>query len=142
MAVLTLKNIRIWKTLRDTINAALVKVPGSASFTAAAEATNAIAVTIQLKDVNGTNLAAKTACKVWLSDTAAAAPSGTAPNGSTSFTTGTTLKEVTTKVLWDVVTDSAGRLVLNITDSGAPTFYVNVACGAVIASSSAVTFAA
>jgi hypothetical protein len=130
------------KEHRDAVHGLAVKVLGTPTLSVGAEDTNAIPVTIQLKDQTGTNLAAKCRATVWLSATAAATTTGlTAPNGTVSFTTGTLLKEVTTKVMWEVVTDATGKLVLSIGDSGTPTFYVNVAVGAVIASSAAVTFA-
>lgn len=125
------------KDLLNSVNGNTLGVP---TFTAAAEASNAIVVTIQLKDVGGVALAAKARATVWVSDTAGGVPSATAPNAATSFTTGTLLKETTTKVLWDVVSDATGVLVLSIGETGAKSFYVNVAMGGVVASSAAVTF--
>lgn len=106
-----------------------------------AGAANAIDVTITLKDILGTALAAKAMATIWISDTAGAAPSGSAPNGGTTVQTGTLLKAVTAGVLLDIVSDASGVIVVRLTDSGTPTFFVNVAVGDVIASSAAVTFA-
>lgn len=102
-------------------------VPGTPTFSVAAEDTNAIVVTITLKNLDGTALSAKCRAAVWISDTAGAAPTGTAPNGATSITTGTQLKEVTTKVLFDVISTAAGVIGLTVTETTAKSFYVNVA---------------
>lgn len=118
------------------------KVPGTPTFAIGAESGgNAIVVTITLKDLAGTTKAAVSKATVWISDTAGAAPSGTPPDGATSITTGTQLKELTTKVLFEALSNASGVIGLTITETTAKSFFVNVAQGGVVASSSAVTFA-
>ena len=125
---------------RKAVNDILAKGFSTPTFTVGAEAANAIAVTCQLKDAVGTAVAAKTRCEVWISDTAAAAPTGTAPDGAVTFTTGVRLKEDTTKVLHTIITDALGKFVISITESTAKSFFVNVAVGDVVASQQ-ITFA-
>lgn len=120
--------------LQNVLEAAQDKLPGSITFSVGAESANAIITTITVKDMNGDALAAMCPAKVWISDTAAAVPSGTAPNGAVSFTTGVLVKEQTTKVANDVITSATGQIVVSITESTAKSFYINVACGSVVAS--------
>jgi hypothetical protein len=117
------------------------KVPGTPTFSLGSETAHARVVTITLKDLAGTTLAAVSPAKVWVSDTAGAAPSGTPPSGATSVTTGVQLKEVTTKVLFEALSNSSGVIALTVTEATAKSFFVNVAYGGVVASSAAVAFA-
>ncbi len=124
--------------------AVAVKIPSTPTLAVGVEgagAANAIDVTITLKDIAGTTLAAKAMATVWLSDTAGAAPTASAPTGGTSVQTGTLIKAHTAGIMLDVLSSAAGLIVVRLTDSGTATFYVNVAIGDVIASSAAVTFA-
>ncbi len=117
-------------------------IPGTPTLVVGAEATNAIAVSVQVKDITGANIAAKHVVKWWLSAAAGGTPTGSAPNGGTAVTTGTALKEHTAEVFGESFTDATGLLVLTVTDSGTPTFYLNVDIGnGAITSSAAITFA-
>jgi hypothetical protein len=112
-------------------------ISGTPSLAKDAEGTggaNMITVTGQLKDAQGNALAAKQECTVWISDTAAAAVSGTPPSGAVAFTTGVQLKEETTKVLHKVITDANGVFVMTIIEAGVKSYYVNVAKGTHITS--------
>lgn len=122
------------------VNSLLSRGFSTPTFTVGAEAGNAIAVTVQLYDAKGTAVAAKTVVDVWISDTAEAAPTGTAPNGTVSITAGVELKDVTAKVLKKVLTTAAGLFTISIGESTAKSFYLNVAKGDVTASQ-IVTFA-
>lgn len=117
------------------------KVPGTPTFAIGAETAHARVVTITLKDLAGTTLAAASKATVWISDTAGAAPSGTAPDGATSCTTGTVLKVHTTKVLHEVLSNTSGVIAITLTESTAKNYYVNIAYGGVVASSAVVAFA-
>jgi hypothetical protein len=121
--------------------AVTTKIMGTPTLAVGAESANHIDVTITLKDVGGTTLAAVAPATVWVSDTAGAAPSAAAPDGGTTVQTGTQLKAVTAGVLLDVLSSSGGVIVVRLTESTAKTFFVNVAVGGIIASSAAVTFA-
>lgn len=115
-------------------------LPGTPTFTLGAEIANARIVTIQLKDLNNANLAAKAMATVWVSDTAGGAPSAVAPDGGSAVTTGTLLKEHTAEVLLAAISTAAGVIGLTITESTAKSFFVNVAVGNVVTSSAAIAF--
>lgn len=115
-------------------------LPGAAVITATAEVADARVVTVQLKNIDGSNLAAKARATVWISATAGGVPAATPPSSTVSVTAGTLLKEVTTKVLHDVVSDASGVIALSITEAGAKSFYVNVAIGNVVTSSAAIAW--
>lgn len=133
-----------WSVADDPSSAAdspfAASLPGPASITAGAEAANARLVTIQLKNLDGANLAAKAKATVWISATAGGVPAATAPDGAVSVSTGTLLKELTTKVLHEIVSDAAGIIAISITESTAKSFFVNVALGNVVTSSTAIAW--
>lgn len=115
---------------------------GDISFDVGDEDTNAIIVAVQLKDLLGAELAAKKHVRWWLSDAAAGAPTGTGPATSTTVSTGTALNVFTAKISGDALTDADGALGLTLTETGAKTWYLNVVCDGVLASSGAITFGA
>lgn len=116
-------------------------IQGSPSFTVGAEAADVITVTVQLKDADATNLAAATLCQVWLSDTAGAAVTGTAPSGAVTVTTGTLKSSITAKTdLW-VASNASGAIVITIEEAGARTWYLNLEFQGKVSSSGAITFA-
>lgn len=107
-------------------------IGGTPTITADAEGTggaNMIQATVQMKDADGNNLAARQVFTAWLSDTAGAAPSGVAPTGAVAVSTGVQVKEVTTKVVHTICTDANGTAVVQITESGAKSYFLNVAIG-------------
>ncbi len=118
----------------------LASIFGTPKLTVAAQSSTHIDVTIQLKDAAGAPLKTAAKATIWLSDTAGAVP-GSAPSGAVTFTAGTVLKEVTTKVLHEVVSTAAGLITIRIIGTAATTTYVNVAAGTKSAASTAVTFA-
>lgn len=136
--------------LRDKLIEFEAKIAGAATFSVAAESSNAIVVTVQLKQnasavgaiptAAKVSIAAATPVDVWISDTAGGVPSGTAPNGTVTVTVGTLLVTTTAKVLHRVVSTAAGALAISIGESTAKSFYLNVAHGGVV-SSQIVTFA-
>lgn len=123
-----------------SMDAVLAATPGTPKLTVAAQVSTSIDVTIQLKDITGANLKGKTAALLWLSDTAGGAI-GSAPSGAVTIQTGTDLKEETTKLLHQVMSDVNGVVVIRIIGTSATTTYVNAAIGNKMASSAAVTFA-
>lgn len=118
-------------------------IPGTPSLTVAAQASTHRDVTIQLKDITGTALAAKAQARVWLSDTAGGAPTATAPDGGAVVQTGTQVAAITADKVLDVVSDATGVIVVRLTESGTgpTTWFVNVAIGNQVASSAAVAIA-
>lgn len=106
----------------------------------AAEAGNAIVVTLQWKDWAGNNVARRMAAHVWLSDTATGVPTSTAPSAGWSATAGQIVKQFTTNIEALVESDATGKVVLSIGEAGAATWYLRVAAGERIYSSGAITF--
>jgi len=111
----------------DTLLNNIVKqTPGATTFAVGAEATNAIAVAVQLNDVKGGGLAEKRECLIWLSDTAAAAPSAVAPSGTVAVTGGVVVKEDTAKVAQRVLSGADGKFTVTVTEASAKSYYLNV----------------
>lgn len=105
------------------------------AWTVGTEVATVISVTITLP------VAGKTAVRLWLSDAAAGAPTGVAPSGGTSVTTGTVLKAHTANVYYDLVSDANGQIVVAVTEAAAKSFYLNVAMPNAPVSSQVITFA-
>lgn len=104
---------------------------------------NIINVALQVQDAEGNDLAEQKSFLAWLSDTAGAALTGTAPSVGTSIgTDGVIIVEHTAETLLELLTDADGVLDLNIEEAGADTWYLNIrlANGAIV-SSTAITFA-
>jgi outer membrane protein assembly factor BamB len=99
-----------------------------ATITYGDEATNARAVTVQLKDDRGTNVAVKTAVRFYLSEAAGGdAIVTTAPSGGIAVGASGKVLVVNTagKDLF-CLTDATGKLILTVTESTAKSFHVNV----------------
>ncbi len=116
-------------------------LPGPPAFVIAAEGGDAIAVSVQLQDIQGNDLAELGHVTWWISDAAAGAPSGDAPSGGTAVTTGTALKEHTADVFGEAMTDATGLLVLTLTEAGDDSWYLNVAFGGIVYTSAEINFA-
>lgn len=114
---------------------------GQPTIALGAEAAHHIDATIQLKDIAGVNLAAKAKATVWISATAGGVPAAAPPSSPTTFSTGTVLKIVTADVLFEIVSDATGVIVVRVTEATLKNFYVNVAIGDQIFSSAALAFA-
>lgn len=115
-------------------------IPGAASFSIAAQVGTARDVTIQLRDANLVNLATLALARVWISDAAGGAATGTVPDGGVSIQSGVSLDVITTNKVLDVISTAAGVIVVRITHAAAGTrnYFVNVAIGNMLASSAAV----
>lgn len=126
----------------DLINAILGN-DISVEFTVGAETGgDTIAVTVQVVDANGDDLAAAYSFRAWLSDTALAAVTADPPSGGTSATTGTILVEYTANVDMEVVTNASGVFVLASVEAGVDTWFLNVRLpNGLVVSSAAITFA-
>lgn len=121
---------------------ALASIP-SVELTVGAEATNVINVALQVVDGEGMALALQLALFAWLSDTAGAALTATAPSVGTSIgTDGVIIVEHTAETLFELLTDADGVLDLDIEEAGVDTWYLNVRLpGGAIVTSAAITFA-
>lgn len=139
LAVTTGKLNDLAVTVGKIAAAVTATIPGTPTLTPAAQVGSARAVAIQLKDIAGTNLAAKAQARVWLSDTAGGAPTASAPDGGVAVTDGTEIAAITAGKVLDVVSTAAGLITVELTHEGADTtWFVNVAIGNVVASSAAV----
>lgn len=115
------------------------------TITVAAEDTNVVNVAIQVIGGDDQDIDANVHLLVWLTDTEGAdVVPGTAPDGGTAVgATGVVLVELTADVLMLAVTDSNGNLELDVTESGAATWYLNVGLpGGGVAVSDVLTFLA
>jgi hypothetical protein len=99
---------------------------------------NHILVIDEAGNVAGFN--AKNSEHLITADSQYGAECSTAPNTSTSWSTGTVLETTTTDKRWLVITDSTGKAVIDISDTGTPTYYLNVEIDGKIYASSAITF--
>jgi hypothetical protein len=126
----------------DAIIASVVEPMARAVvFAIGTEATNAIAVAVQLQDVIGNALSEKKIARYWLSDTPGGAETGTGPATSTAISGGVSKKVTTTKIAGEVVTDANGGFVVTLTETGVATWYLNIEVDGRIYTSGAITFA-
>jgi len=115
------------------------------TFTIGAEATNVINVGLQLTDANGDDLDEVVCVQAFLSDASTGIGiSGTAPATSVAIgTDGAIIAEHVTKLAWMLQSESDGDIDLDITETGADTWYLVVVLpdGTQVVSD-AITFAA
>ena len=125
----------------ETVKAA-AQIP-SVEITVGTQAGDVINVALQVVDGQGMALAQQLSFLAWLSDTAGAAVTGTAPSVGTAIgTDGVIIVEHTAEILFELLTDADGVLDLDIEEAGADTWYLNVRLpGGAIVSSGAITFA-
>jgi hypothetical protein len=107
------------------------------------ESSDQITVTLQLEDPSGNAIARRWLGEIWLGDSAYEDLAGTAPSGGVAVSTGQQLgAHVVADKHLKVISSSGGKIEVDITDTGTPTFYVMaVGGGADLVASSAVTFA-
>lgn len=113
-------------------------------FVVGAESANAIAVTVQLEDPADADVTGARGVHWWLSSTPGGAVVSTAPTGGIAFSGSgvVSLLEDTTDKFGHVITGATGSFVATLTDTGTPTFYLNVVCGdGAVKTSPAITFA-
>ena len=97
-------------------------------------------VSIQLKDLKGTNMACVTAARVWLSATAAGAV-GLLPSGNETVQQGVQLHTVVAKGHWIWLSTATGTIAFRINNTTTPrTYYVNVEVNGKVFSSNAILF--
>ena len=115
------------------------------TFTIGAEATNVINVGLQLTDAQGNDLDEIGTVFAFLSDSATGdSISGTAPATSVAIgTDGAIIVEHTTKLCWTLQSESDGDIDIDITETGADTWYLVVVLpDGTSTVSDAITFAA
>lgn len=115
----------------------------SASFSIAAEAANAIVVSIQLKRWDGADLDYRGAILGYLSDDANGdSVAATAPNGTVAAGTDGVVSQLVSKKVFLFTSEADGDIDLSIGESGTPTFYlVLILPDGHLAVSGAITFA-
>lgn len=121
----------------------LLGVGVSVEFTVGAEAADVINVALQVVDGNGDDVEEAYSFLAWLSDTAGAAPTTTAPSGGVAIgTDGVILIEHTAEILFELLSEADGDIDLDITEIGVDTWFLNVRLpdGSIV-SSDAITFA-
>lgn len=100
-------------------------LPGIISFTVGTEGTNAIIVSMQVKDANGVNIAERCHLDGYLSDDAAGdSVVATAPDGTVAVATNGLVMQPISKKLFKFVTEADGTLGLSIGESGVKTCYL------------------
>jgi hypothetical protein len=117
---------------------------GGATIAVGAEAVNVIRASIQLKTEDGESIYERVHALAHLSDASTGSGiSTTAPNGGVAAgTNGKVLAELVADKLFLCESDASGRIDLDITESGTPTFYLVVLIpGGRRVVSSAITFA-
>jgi hypothetical protein len=113
------------------------------NITVGAEAANVIAATVQFRDIANNNLASRCAFTAWLSDSANAVPTSSAPDGGwAAGASGYKIKDHTTNIVGEWATDASGTTIINITHAaGAKTLYLHVHFDGIVYVSGAITFA-
>jgi len=111
------------------------------SFQIGSEASDAIDVTIQFEDSEGTSISEKRLVRAWIGDAVEGVEAATAPSGGVAVQTGGLLQTVTTGKHLLVITDATGAAVIRLSESGTPTFYLMVEFDGKVFSSSGITFA-
>jgi hypothetical protein len=106
------------------VDAIMGAVGAQPTITVSDEDTNVVTVTIQMKDALNNDLDEYCLLHIWLSDASMGAL-GTAPDGGVSATTGAIIEEYTATTDILCRTDANGELVLEFTESGALTSYIN-----------------
>lgn len=96
------------------------------SISVGAESSDIILVTAQVQSILSNNSSHNFVLRAWLSDTESGGETGTEPDGTVSWTTGTTLETVTAKKRWKVITNSSGAAVLSIENTTTDTWYLNI----------------
>ena len=115
-------------------------IQGTPTITVGAEVADVINVAVQLKDVDGTNLAAEHLCTVWLSD-APKGTWGTPPDSLAVGTNGIIQFQPKDAVPWYMISSNAtGQFDLDIGWNEEGTFYLNLEYGGKIFASAAITF--
>lgn len=101
---------------------------GVVGFTISAEgafAANEIRVGVQAKDDNGNNIAAGVFLDAYLAtDAAGLNPVATAPNGGVGAGAVGKIIPLVADKAFKLITDATGKVDVDVTDSGTPTFYL------------------
>lgn len=115
---------------------------GGATFTIGDEADDVINVAIQLKDANGRDIAERGAVFAYIASDANGDALATAPDALAIGTDGLAIEVISNSAMM-LVSEADGDIDINITKSGAATYYVVLVMpdGSLVASS-VITFAA
>lgn len=129
-------------TLDTTATTWPALLPSAPTFTIGAEGGNVINVAVQLNDVQSSAIAASKVVYAYLSDDSGGdGLAGTAPDGGWAIgTDGTIIEELTANKSAYFWTESDGQFDVDITESGADTWYLCVVIGTNLYVSDAITF--
>ncbi len=136
------QTLSVGKTIADgnLSNDIAPRLPLSAALSigVGSEASNTIQVTITF------SVTSKFAFDFWLADSSSGWETSTAPDGdggdAVAASTGTIIREITADKRYTVVTDSNGVAVIDVTDSGADTWYLILEFMSKRFASAAITF--
>ena len=123
------------------LSATLKNMVGQAALSVGSESSDDIDVTVQLKDAIGNDVAQEHLMRLWVGDAVKGGECATAPSGGISVQTGTLLNTITAGKQVEVISDTNGTIVLRLTDTGTPTFYLMTEFDGKVYASSAITFA-
>lgn len=113
----------------------------SVTISVGSESSDTISVTVQAKDAAGDDLAEYVLVRAWLGSSAYGGEASTPPNTGFAVSTGTIVKELTTNKHLLAVSNSSGRVVFAIEETGTPTFYLMAELDGRVYASDAITFA-
>lgn len=109
-------------------------------FTIAAEVSNYIDVTIQVKNAKGDNVAGVRVLELWLSDTNSGWETATTPDTSVGVQTGVPMDVPTAGERLRVMTNASGVATIRITNTTAQTWYMGVKLQDIVTYSGAIAF--
>jgi len=126
--------------LADELAALLLGPPAITANSPVPGGTNA-SVTIQFRDIKGTNVAKYYIARVWISDTAGGDPTMQTPSGNEVVVKGFRLQTITAKIHWIWKSYSDGMIQFSIVNNTFPrTYYVNVEIGGQVYSRGPIQF--
>lgn len=118
------------------------QLSGTPTVVIGTEAGDVINVSVQLKDITGINPTQRRAVKFWLSDVSTCiSVTGTAAGTIAIGTNGTLRRIVESLKEYDVVTNATGAFDVNITKTGAQTWYMGIQQGDILYPTNPITFA-
>ena len=128
-SALSLEETDFYRPILELADGTSAQVPQqNVQMTVAAETSQMIAVTGQIYDYNDI-LARATEVTFYVASDAAGTTTETLTSVFAIGANGTLIEEYTTKVSGRLVTDSAGKFILNCTDTGTSTIYLVVEYG-------------
>lgn len=120
-------------------NAVTALMP-SLAITAGAETSDARAITVQVRDAAGANLAQRSKVRLWLATSDYGAPDAT--GNTVALSVGTQLRQLTANADYELIANASGQIAISVTISGAATRYLLAEIDGRVYSSGALTWTA